>query len=230
MPNPKLDHYPDPSCEPAIRQLIQSWEESADFNTHYAQGLYQCAEELTALLDQRRTEGQPSPSNVDVWVDVNSDKPPGRLEGQPLQRLRNIVANLAHPKGDHSQNDLEDEAHDIIRELRQPPQDDLPLRLERAIRHDLEKVVASLRQQLAEAQQARQDTREYWSAKKATELARADAVEATVASLRPLLSAWREQADVSTNQGAARVWRICANEVDAALASLPTPETGRNDE
>lgn len=35
-----------------------------------------------------------------------------------LDRLSNIVATLAHPHGDHADNDLEDEAHDIIRELR----------------------------------------------------------------------------------------------------------------
>ena len=34
------------------------------------------------------------------------------------QRLYNLVANLAHPKGDHLANDLEDEAHDLIRKLR----------------------------------------------------------------------------------------------------------------
>lgn len=36
-----------------------------------------------------------------------------------LDRLSNIVATLAHPDGDHADNDLEDEAHDIIRQLRQ---------------------------------------------------------------------------------------------------------------
>jgi len=35
-----------------------------------------------------------------------------------LSRIGNIIANLAHPHGDHRQNELEDEAHDLLRELR----------------------------------------------------------------------------------------------------------------
>jgi hypothetical protein len=42
-----------------------------------------------------------------------------RLLDDKLQRLYNLVANLAHPKGGHRVNEAEDEAHDIIRELRQ---------------------------------------------------------------------------------------------------------------
>lgn len=34
-----------------------------------------------------------------------------------LTRIGNLVAALAHPKDDHRQNDLEDEAHDLLREL-----------------------------------------------------------------------------------------------------------------
>lgn len=34
------------------------------------------------------------------------------------QRLYNLVASLAHPNDDHLENALEDEAHDLIRELR----------------------------------------------------------------------------------------------------------------
>lgn len=40
------------------------------------------------------------------------------VRAEHLDRLYNLVANLAHPRGDHKQNVLEDEAHDIIRELR----------------------------------------------------------------------------------------------------------------
>lgn len=49
---------------------------------------------------------------------------------EKLTRLGNLVANLAHPKGDCLENELEDEAHDLIRELRggladaTPPRDD----------------------------------------------------------------------------------------------------------
>jgi hypothetical protein len=35
-----------------------------------------------------------------------------------LERLGNLVAQLAHPNDDHCENEFEDEAHDIIRELR----------------------------------------------------------------------------------------------------------------
>src|ERR1043165_2690425 len=43
---------------------------------------------------------------------------PLRARLTALERLYHLVATLAHPKGDHRQNALEDEAHDIIRELR----------------------------------------------------------------------------------------------------------------
>ena len=36
-----------------------------------------------------------------------------------IQRVGNLVADLAHPRGDHRQNDSEDEAHDLLRELRE---------------------------------------------------------------------------------------------------------------
>lgn len=36
---------------------------------------------------------------------------------EKLSRLGNLVANLAHQNGDHCENELEDEAHDLIREL-----------------------------------------------------------------------------------------------------------------
>ena len=35
-----------------------------------------------------------------------------------LQRVGNIVAALAHPNDDHCDNELEDEAHDLLREAR----------------------------------------------------------------------------------------------------------------
>ncbi len=35
-----------------------------------------------------------------------------------VERVGNVVANLAHPEGDHCENLLEDEAHDLFRELR----------------------------------------------------------------------------------------------------------------
>jgi hypothetical protein len=41
-----------------------------------------------------------------------------KLTAARWQRLYNLVAHLAHPKGDHRTNELEDEAHDLIRELR----------------------------------------------------------------------------------------------------------------
>ena len=47
-------------------------------------------------------ETPPEPSALERW----------------LSRLGNLIANLAHPKGDHRENALEDEAHDIVRELR----------------------------------------------------------------------------------------------------------------
>jgi hypothetical protein len=40
------------------------------------------------------------------------------LSIEKLQRLYSLVANLAHPRGDHRENPLEDEAHDLIREIR----------------------------------------------------------------------------------------------------------------
>lgn len=36
---------------------------------------------------------------------------------EKFDRLYNLVSNLAHPKGDHCENELEDEAHSIIYEL-----------------------------------------------------------------------------------------------------------------
>jgi hypothetical protein len=82
-----------------------------------------------------------------------------------LDRLYNIIANLAHVNGDHTGNALEDEAHDIIRALRldalrpeePPPQDTNRIKQDwfytekHAQRLELE--VASLRAQLTEAQQ-----------------------------------------------------------------------------
>lgn len=41
------------------------------------------------------------------------------LDGDPRwERLYALVCQLAHPKGDHRENPHEDEAHDLIRELR----------------------------------------------------------------------------------------------------------------
>lgn len=47
----------------------------------------------------------------ECWASVRPDDP-------RWQRLYNLIATLAHPKGDHRQNDVEDEAHDLIRGLR----------------------------------------------------------------------------------------------------------------
>jgi hypothetical protein len=58
------------------------------------------------------------------WEAALSQAPPAQetrqqtITDEKLQRLYSLVANLAHPNDDHLENELEDEAHDIIREMR----------------------------------------------------------------------------------------------------------------